>query len=243
MSISPHASSPSHGDHDHGGHHESGQSHSTMRGYLTGFGLSVVLTAIPFWLVMARPIEDVVLTASLVVLLAVAQIFVHMIYFLHMDAKSEGGWTVMALIFTLVIVVITISGSLWVMYHLNSNMMAMDGGMPTEGMQMDGGQMDHGQMNQGLSMDGKSDAQTGGNAPAAAPGNDGGMAPMTMDSMGGHDMDAHDTGAGATGSQSGTDAGSGAGAGAHAHGGESGTTPGDIDGNDTQQQGFAVTPQ
>ena len=56
-------------------------------------------------------------------------------------------------------------------------------------------------------------------------------------------MDAHDTGAGATGSQSGTDAGSGAGAGAHAHGGESGTTPGDIDGNDTQQQGFAVTPQ
>ena len=146
-----------------------------------------------------------------------------------MDSKSEGGWTVMALIFTLVIVVITISGSLWVMYHLNSNMMPMEGGMPMEGMQMEGG----------MSMDGKSDAQTGGNAPAAAPGSDGGMAPMTMDGMGGHGAGGHDTGASAAGSQDGT----GAGAGAHDHGGESGTPTGDIDGNDTQQQGFAVTPQ
>ena len=47
------------------------------------------------------------------------QIVVHMIYFLHMNAKSEGGWTMLALIFTLVLVVITLSGSMWVMYHLN----------------------------------------------------------------------------------------------------------------------------
>jgi cytochrome o ubiquinol oxidase subunit IV len=40
-----------------------------------------------------------------------------------MSARSEHGWTMMALIFTLVIVVITLSGSLWVMYHLNVNMM------------------------------------------------------------------------------------------------------------------------
>ena len=190
----------------------------------------MVLTIIPFWLVMARPIEDGILTATLVVLVAVAQIFVQMIYFLHMDAKSEGGWTVMALIFTLVIVVITISGSLWVMYHLNSNMMPMDGGMQMDGMEMEGAHM-----GVGMSMDGKSDAQTGGVAPAVVPGSDGNMAPMTMDGMGGHDMGAHDTGAGAAGSQGGTGAG--------AHGGESGTPTGDIDGNDTQQQGFAVTPQ
>ncbi|EAU39740.1 Prokaryotic Cytochrome C oxidase subunit IV [Fulvimarina pelagi HTCC2506] len=109
----------------HGSHGEGGEAHATLSGYLTGFGLSVVLTAVPFWLVMARPIEDGVTTALLVVSLAVAQIFVHMIYFLHMDAKSEGGWTIMALIFTAVLVIITISGSLWVMFHLNRNMMPM----------------------------------------------------------------------------------------------------------------------
>jgi cytochrome o ubiquinol oxidase operon protein cyoD len=46
-----------------------------------------------------------------------------MVYFLHMDAKSEGGWNMLALIFTLVVVVITLAGSLWVMYHMNTNMM------------------------------------------------------------------------------------------------------------------------
>ena len=46
-----------------------------------------------------------------------------MVYFLHMNTKSEGGWNMLALIFTLVIVAIAIAGSLWVMYHLNTNMM------------------------------------------------------------------------------------------------------------------------
>ena len=64
------------------------------------------------------------------------QIVVHMIYFLHMDAPSEGGWTLMALIFTLVLVVITLTGSLWVMYHLNTNMMPAMQDM--EGMEVNG---------------------------------------------------------------------------------------------------------
>ncbi|MCY1207402.1 Cytochrome bo(3) ubiquinol oxidase subunit 4 [compost metagenome] len=51
------------------------------------------------------------------------QIVVHMIYFLHMNAKSEGGWNMLSLMFTLTLVVITLTGSLWVMFHLNSNMM------------------------------------------------------------------------------------------------------------------------
>ncbi len=54
---------------------------------------------------------------------AVLQILVHMIYFLHMNTRSEGGWTMLALIFTIVLVVITLAGSIWVMYHLNHNMM------------------------------------------------------------------------------------------------------------------------
>jgi cytochrome o ubiquinol oxidase operon protein cyoD len=40
-----------------------------------------------------------------------------------MSTRSENGWSMMALIFTIVMVVIALSGSLWVMNHLNSNMM------------------------------------------------------------------------------------------------------------------------
>jgi cytochrome o ubiquinol oxidase operon protein cyoD len=111
-----------HADHGHAAH-SGGAAHGTRRSYLIGFGLSVVLTAIPFWLVMTGALESKQATALAVMALAVVQIVVHMVYFLHMNHNSEGGWTMMALIFTLVLVVIALTGSLWVMYHLNSNMM------------------------------------------------------------------------------------------------------------------------
>ncbi|UDL95014.1 cytochrome o ubiquinol oxidase subunit IV [Lichenihabitans sp. PAMC28606] len=104
-------------------HHEAG--HGSLNGYLTGFVLSVILTAIPFWLVMGHVFDDTRITAFAVMGLAAIQIVVHMVYFLHMNTKSEGGWTMLALIFTMVLLVITLSGSIWVMYHLNSNMMPM----------------------------------------------------------------------------------------------------------------------
>ena len=63
------------------------------------------------------------ITSAVILALAAVQIVVHMIYFLHMSPKSENGWSMMALIFTIVMVVIALSGSLWVMNHLNSNMM------------------------------------------------------------------------------------------------------------------------
>ena len=100
-----------------------GHGHGSLRSYLIGFGLSVVLTAIPFWLVMSGVLDSRQATALTIMVFAAAQIVVHMIFFLHMSADSENGWTMMALIFTLVIVGITLSGSLWVMYHLNVNMM------------------------------------------------------------------------------------------------------------------------
>ncbi|HEY0220473.1 MAG TPA: cytochrome o ubiquinol oxidase subunit IV [Afipia sp.] len=103
--------------------HGDGAAHGSLKSYLTGFGLSVVATAIPFWLVMNGTLESKQVTGFVIMAFAVVQIVVHMIYFLHMNTKSEGGWTMMALMFTLVIVVITLSGSLWVMYHLNMNMM------------------------------------------------------------------------------------------------------------------------
>jgi len=118
------------GDHGYGGGHGHGDhghgetaGHGTRRGYVVGFLLSVVLTAIPFWLVMGKVVDRPAVTGALLLGLAAVQIVVHMVYFLHMNAKSEGGWSLLALIFTLVLVVIALSGSLWVMFHLNENMM------------------------------------------------------------------------------------------------------------------------
>jgi cytochrome o ubiquinol oxidase operon protein cyoD len=97
--------------------------HATLKDYLTGFVLSVVLTAVAFWLVMGKVLAGSGITTAVILSLAVVQIVVHVIYFLHMNARSEGGWSMLALIFTLVLVVIALAGSLWVMYHLNQNMM------------------------------------------------------------------------------------------------------------------------
>jgi len=108
----------------HGSHH-SHSSQGTFRSYMTGFILSVILTAIPFWLVMGDVLNDTRLTGIVIMALAAVQIVVHMIYFLHMNTKSEGGWTFLALLFTLILVVITLVGSIWVMYHLDQNMMPM----------------------------------------------------------------------------------------------------------------------
>ena len=113
-----------HGDH-HGHDHDDGASHSTFKGYMTGFVLAVILTAIPFWLVMGKVLASTHTTSLVILGFAAVQIVVHMIYFLHMDAKSESGWNMLALIFTIVLVVITLAGSLWVMYHMNTNMMPM----------------------------------------------------------------------------------------------------------------------
>ena len=113
--------------HDAHGEHGHGEGHApiTLKGYLTGFILSVILTAIPFWLVMGHVISSPASTVVVILAFAAVQIVVHMVYFLHLNAKSEGGWNMLALIFALILVVITLSGSLWVMHHMNENMMPM----------------------------------------------------------------------------------------------------------------------
>jgi cytochrome o ubiquinol oxidase subunit IV len=115
---------PDHGDSGDGnGHVGDGAPHATFKGYVVGFVLSVVLTAIPFWLVMQKVITEPGVTAIVILLIGAVQIIVHMAYFLHLNGRSESGWNMLALIFTLVLVVITLAGSLWVMYNLNRNMM------------------------------------------------------------------------------------------------------------------------
>lgn len=117
--MSTHDYHAGHGHHDHDAHAD----HGSLKSYTIGFVLSVALTAIPFWLVMNKTFDKSSTTALVVLAFAVVQIVVHMVYFLHMNTRAEGGWSLLALMFTLVLVVITLAGSIWVMYHLNSNMM------------------------------------------------------------------------------------------------------------------------
>lgn len=125
MSAAQHTAHAGHDHHadNHDSHHGDVGPHSSFSGYMTGFVLSIILTAIPFWLVMSKVIAE--RNTAILVLggFAVVQILVHMVCFLHMNGKVEGGWTLLSTIFTVVFVAIAIAGTLWVMFHMNSNMM------------------------------------------------------------------------------------------------------------------------
>ena len=115
---------------DHALHaHGDTMGHGSRRGHRIGSLLAIILTVVPFWLVMSQQGPAPGWTAAVIFALALVQIVVHVVCFLHLDTRSEGGWTLLAFLFTAVIVVLTIGGSVWVMFHLNTNMMPMPGGM------------------------------------------------------------------------------------------------------------------
>ena len=107
----------------HDDHHDHDDLHVTMGDYVKGFILAVILTAIPFYLVMNNIITDRTTAVAVLGLFAVIQVLVHMVYFLHMNGKIQGGWTMLSTIFTVIFLAIAISGTLWVMFHMNTNMM------------------------------------------------------------------------------------------------------------------------
>lgn len=113
MATSSHGADAHHDDHSHG----------SRESYLKGFKLSLILTALPFLLVAVGGFANPLLTVLFVVGFAAVQVVVHMVYFLHLTGKGEEGWTMMATVFTIIVVVIMLAGSAWVMYHLNTNMM------------------------------------------------------------------------------------------------------------------------
>ena len=113
----------------HGEPHGDGAGHGTVQSYLVGFGLSVFLTVIPFALVMSGMVPSATVV-PICIGFAVTQIGVHLVYFLHMNTASSQAWNMAAFVFTIIILVILVVGSLWVMYHLDVNM--MPGMMRTE---------------------------------------------------------------------------------------------------------------
>jgi cytochrome o ubiquinol oxidase operon protein cyoD len=93
-----------------------------MRTYIVGFGLALVLTAIPFALTAANVLS---LTSTLLIIavLAIIQVVVHLHYFLHIGFNSSPRENVLALAFAAILIVIMAGGTLWIMFDLHYRMM------------------------------------------------------------------------------------------------------------------------
>ena len=105
----------------HDTHHEG--NHGSVKSYMIGFVLSVILTAIPFGLVM-YPSLPKDLTVMIVVALAVIQVVVHLVYFLHMDRSKEQRSNVTTFLFTTLVIALLVGLSLWIMFSIHTSMMA-----------------------------------------------------------------------------------------------------------------------
>ena len=96
-----------------------------IRNYLVGFGLAVLLTALSFIVARTALVWQPSIPIALFVL-AIAQMGVHLVFFLHITSGPDGTNNVMALAFGVLIVFLLIGGSLWIMSHLNHNMPSME---------------------------------------------------------------------------------------------------------------------
>jgi cytochrome o ubiquinol oxidase operon protein cyoD len=94
-------------------------------GYLVGLGLAIVLTATSFFIAGTDLVWQPSIPVAIIVL-AIAQMGVHLVFFLHITTGPDNTNNVMALAFGLLIIFLVIGGSLWIMAHLNQNMLPMD---------------------------------------------------------------------------------------------------------------------
>ena len=93
--------------------------------YTIGLALAVVLTAMSFWVANTSLLWAGGISLGLTVL-AIAQMGVHLVFSLHVTTGPDNTNNVMALAFGLLIVFLVIGGTLWIMAHLNQNMLPMD---------------------------------------------------------------------------------------------------------------------
>ena len=97
-------------------------SHGSLKSYVTGFGLSLALTVLSFGAVMTGLVpHDMILGA--ITVLAVAQLLVQLVFFLHLGATPEQQNNTVIFALTALLIATIVSGSLWVMHNANVNMM------------------------------------------------------------------------------------------------------------------------
>lgn len=118
-----HSDSHSHG---HGG-----QAHGSVKEYTIGLILSVVLTIIPFALVMyvvdkgglaQSGVSPSVVVGS-IILCCIGQLLVQAVFFLHMNGSSESQWNILSSLYIVFVVLAFVIGSIWIFEHLNHNML------------------------------------------------------------------------------------------------------------------------
>ena len=95
-----------------------------LRSYLIGFVLAVGLTAASFWAAQTHAIYGPGVSVALVTL-AIAQMGIHLVFFLHITTGPDNTNNVLALAFGVLIVFLVVFGSLWIMTNLNHNMVPM----------------------------------------------------------------------------------------------------------------------
>ena len=116
------------GEHDDaapGDEHAGGSGFGAIQVYLLGLLLAVGLTVASFWVAGSNLVWGPGIPAALIAL-AVAQIGVHLVFFLHITSGPENTNNTLALAFGVMIVVLVVAGSMWIMAHLNHNVMPMD---------------------------------------------------------------------------------------------------------------------
>jgi len=107
---------------EHSHNDAAGGSQASVKSYLIGFVLSVILTVIPFGLVMSGTWSKTAILIG-ISLAALVQIVVQLYFFLHLDSSPNQRWNLLTLVLTAIIVVLLVGGSLWIMYNLNVRMM------------------------------------------------------------------------------------------------------------------------
>ena len=90
--------------------------------YTIGLALAVILTATSFWVANTSLLWGPGIPLGLAVL-AIAQMGVHLVFFLHITTGPDSTNNVLALAFGVLIVFLVVAGSLWIMTNLNDNML------------------------------------------------------------------------------------------------------------------------
>ncbi len=96
-----------------------------LRSYVIGLALAVLLTGVSFFVAGTSLVWQPSIPIAIFVL-ALAQMGVHLVFFLHITTGPDNVNNVMALAMGVLIVILLIGGSLWIMSHLNHNMLSMD---------------------------------------------------------------------------------------------------------------------
>jgi cytochrome o ubiquinol oxidase subunit IV len=107
------------------GDEDEGRIGPRLIGYVVGLGLALLFTATSFFVAGTDLVWQPSIPVAIIVL-AIAQMGVHLVFFLHITTGPDNTNNVLALAFGLLIVFLVIGGSLWIIANLNHNMMPMD---------------------------------------------------------------------------------------------------------------------